>query len=300
MVFRILSAYSGHAKNPVHRIRHSLIYKPVFLCYTVKKRLILKEAIMNQDTKKRIRLLYGIVLSAMLVAVGFLLMAACLQIYLSGGEQIYTPQKVATAFGRIAVPVYICLGLIVVGFVLHLLLWQAPGKDPKIKHPVMQLRRLQLTRDISQADDEKQAALGKLRSRRLALQLILLAVCILCTGIFGFFALTNSVFFPEPAQATAYVVSLMPVFAPCTAVALCYGVVTVYLARRNVEKQIALFKQCPPLPQHKSGKQTGIRIVRYAVLVLALAACVYGLATGGWQDVLTKAVNICTECVGLG
>lgn len=255
---------------------------------------------MNQDTKKRIRLLFGILLSAMLVVVGYLLIAACLQIYMSGGEQIYTPEKVATVFGRIAVPVYICLGLIAAGFVLHLALWQAPGKDPKIKHPVMQLRRLQLTRDITQADNDKQTALGKLRSGRLALQLILLIVCILCAGVFVFFALTNSVFFPEPAQATAYVVSLMPVFAPCTAVPLCYGLVTTYLARRNVEKQIALFKQCPPLPQGKTCKQTGIRIVRYAILVLALATVVYGLATGGWQDVLTKAVNICTECVGLG
>ncbi|MBQ8580085.1 MAG: thioredoxin [Oscillospiraceae bacterium] len=26
----------------------------------------------------------------------------------------------------------------------------------------------------------------------------------------------------------------------------------------------------------------------------------YGAAAGGTADVLTKAVNICTECVGLG
>ena len=256
---------------------------------------------MNQDIKKRIRLLFGILLSAMLVVVGFLLMAACLQIYLSGGEQIYTPEKVTMAFGRIAVPVYICLGLIVVGFVLHLVLWQAPGKDPKIKHPVMQLRRLQLTRDPSQADSEKQAVLRQLKIRRLALQLICLVVSLLCAGVFCFFALVNSVFFPEPAQATAYVVSLMPVFAPCVAVALCYGVVTTYLARRNVEKQINLFKQCPPLPRKaNTDKKIGILVVRCAVLVIALAAVICGLATGGWQDVLTKAVNICTECVGLG
>lgn len=256
---------------------------------------------MNQDTKKRIRLLYGIVLSVMLVVVGFLLMWACLQIYLSGGEQIYTPEKVAAAFRPISVPVYICLGLILVGFVLHLVLWQVSGKDPKIKHPIMQLRRLVLTRDSSQADSEKQAAIRQLKTRRLVLQLICLVICILCAGVFGFFALVNSTFYPEAADATAYVVSLMPIFAPCVTVALGWGVLTAYMARRNVEKQIAVYKQCPPLPRTKTdSKQTGIRIVRYAILGLALAAVVYGLATGGWQDVLTKAVNICTECVGLG
>ena len=256
---------------------------------------------MKQDTKKMIRLLFGIVLSVVLVAAGFLLMAACLQIFLSGGKQLYTPAKVAAAFGRIAVPIYICLGLIVAGFILHLVLWPTPGKDPKIKLPAMQLRRLQLTRDPRQADSEKQSALRRLRNRRLVLQLILLAVCILSAGVFLFFALTNSVFYPEAADATAYVVSLMPVFAPCVTVALGYGVLTAYLARRNVEKQLTLYKQCPPLPQNKQPeKKTGIQIVRYAIVALALAAVIWGLATGGWQDVLTKAVNICTECVGLG
>ena len=255
---------------------------------------------MNQDTKKKIRLLYGILLSVMLVACGLLLMGSCLQIYLSGCDQIYTPEKVAEYFGRIAVPVYICLGLIVLGFVLHLVLWQVPGKDPRIKHPVMQLRRLQLTRDPSQADGEKQTALRQLKGRRLALQLICLVVSLLCAGVFCFFSLVNAVFFPEPAQATAYVVSLMPIFAPCVAVGLGWGVVTAYLARRNVEKQIALFKQCPPLPRKAKTNKPVVLVVLYAVLVIALAAVVYGLATGGWQDVLTKAVNICTECVGLG
>ena len=30
-------------------------------------------------------------------------------------------------------------------------------------------------------------------------------------------------------------------------------------------------------------------------------ACLIGGAfAGGWADVLTKAINICTECIGLG
>ena len=256
---------------------------------------------MKHETKKLICLLWGIVLSVAIVVAGLLLMAACLQIYLSGGTQIYTPEKVALSFGRIAVPVYICLGLIVGGFILHLILWQVPGKDPRIKHPAMQLRRLQLTRDPRQADGEKRDALRRLRGRRLTLQLILLAICLLCGGTFLFFALVNITFYPDAADATAYVVSLMPVFAPCAAAILGYGVLASYLTRRNAEKQIALYKQCPPLPQQQlTDKKSGLWVLRCAILVLAVAVMIYGLATGGWQDVLTKAVNICTECVGLG
>ncbi|MBR4862977.1 MAG: thioredoxin [Oscillospiraceae bacterium] len=40
--------------------------------------------------------------------------------------------------------------------------------------------------------------------------------------------------------------------------------------------------------------------MRYALLVVAVSILVYGYFAGGTNDVLTKAINICTECVGLG
>ncbi|MBQ9859332.1 MAG: thioredoxin [Clostridia bacterium] len=40
--------------------------------------------------------------------------------------------------------------------------------------------------------------------------------------------------------------------------------------------------------------------VRLALLAVGLFLLIYGFATGGIADVLTKAVNICTECIGLG
>ena len=235
----------------------------------------------------------------MLVVCGLLLMLSCLQIYLSGGDQIYTPEKVATYFGRIAVPVYILLGMIVLSIVWQLI-DRLPAKAAKGKHPNMQLRRLQLTRDPSQSDSDKQLALGRLVRNRRVLMLICTVIWVLCAGVFLFFALVNCSFYPEPAQATTYVVSLMPVFAPCCAVALGYSVVSAYLLRGNTQKQIALYKQLPPLSEKTDRKHAAVYIVRYGILVLSIAVIVYGLMTSGWQDVLTKAVNICTECVGLG
>ena len=256
---------------------------------------------MKQKAKQTIHYIYSIALSAMVILCGILLMIACLQIYRSGGEQIYTPEKVAAAFAPIAAPVYTCLGLLLGSIVLQLVLWLTPGKAPKQKQPGMQLTRLQNTRDPQQADPEKKTALQHLRGGRLALKLVCAAVCVLCSILFLFFALVNLSFYPEPAQATQYVISLMPFFGPCLTLALGYSVLTAYLVRRNTEKQITIYKQCPPLPQAKTaGKQTFRKILPYVVVVLSLALMVYGLWNGGWQDVLTKAVNICTECVGLG
>ncbi|MBQ2901252.1 MAG: thioredoxin [Agathobacter sp.] len=39
---------------------------------------------------------------------------------------------------------------------------------------------------------------------------------------------------------------------------------------------------------------------RNAILVVAIILVVYGFLNGGTIDVLAKAINICTECIGLG
>ena len=42
------------------------------------------------------------------------------------------------------------------------------------------------------------------------------------------------------------------------------------------------------------------RIVRISLLLTGLVLIVLGILNGGLRDVLIKAVNICTECIGLG
>lgn len=43
-----------------------------------------------------------------------------------------------------------------------------------------------------------------------------------------------------------------------------------------------------------------VNIIRAALIVLAALLIVAGILNGGLRDVLYKAKNICTECIGLG
>ena len=43
-----------------------------------------------------------------------------------------------------------------------------------------------------------------------------------------------------------------------------------------------------------------VNIIRAALIVLAALLIVAGIHNGGLRDVLYKAKNICTECIGLG
>ena len=40
--------------------------------------------------------------------------------------------------------------------------------------------------------------------------------------------------------------------------------------------------------------------VRIALVALAVVFIITGIAGGGMDDVFEKAVNICTQCIGLG
>ncbi len=54
-------------------------------------------------------------------------------------------------------------------------------------------------------------------------------------------------------------------------------------------------KRTPP-PQ----EMRGLTAVRIALAVAGAALTVLGVLNGGMYDVLVKAINICTECIGLG
>lgn len=147
---------------------------------------------MTKETKMRILRIYSILLGVVIVIAALCLMAGCLYIY-NSGDQPYSREIVAATFSKIAIPVFLCIGMIIVGFVLNFLL--SPVDEKKEKKTVSILKELS---DADIAEEKK------------------------------------------------------------------------------------------------------IRISRYCIFGVAVIFLVYGLATGGIADVLTKAVNICTECIGLG
>ena len=50
----------------------------------------------------------------------------------------------------------------------------------------------------------------------------------------------------------------------------------------------------------EAEKEKKLRIVKIALLVVAVIFIIAGIKNGSMEDTLIKAVNICTECVGLG
>ncbi len=147
---------------------------------------------MTKETKMRILRVYSILLGVVIIIAALCLMAGCLSIY-NSGDQPYSPEIVAQTLSKISLPVFLCIGMIILGFVLNFLL--SPVDEKKEK------KVANIAKELSEAD--------------------------------------------------------------------------ILEAKR-------------------------IKVARYCIFGVAILFLVYGLATGGIADVLAKAINICTECIGLG
>lgn len=257
---------------------------------------------MNKTTNRRIRFIYGLVLSAAAVVTCVCLIYACLGIYFSGGEQIYTPEKVHQAFSLIAVPVYICLALVIAGFILDFSLPALKEKQKPEKNLRATLDRLLRKRDLDSCDPALKAEIEKQRNRRLYDSIISLALLAVGSIAFLFYACNPHNF--HSSEINTSMIQAFLLLLACLVVPFGFSVFAAYHAKHSLQKEIDLVKQIPAGPEVQSSlKKTVVSpllIVRCFLICVAVFLLVYGFLAGGTADVLTKAKNICTECVGLG
>lgn len=255
-------------------------------------------------TKKRIHLIYSILFSAAAIIAGLCLMTACVGIYRSG-KSPFTRDSIAAAFQTVAVPVYIFLALVIVGFLLDIFYPLPIGKQPVKKQYETILANLQKKVDITKCEPALcRAILQQQRSRRMH-TIISYTLLALCSFVFLLFALNGQNY---PSDANEAVMTAMKLFFPCLIIPFGYGVFTAYWNKRSIQKEIELVKQAIAAGATAESTQNEIKksnanigiIVKYGILAVSLAILICGFFAGGTADVLAKAAAICTECVGLG
>lgn len=263
---------------------------------------------MTEKTKKRIHQIYGILVSIACVFAGICFIAACMNIYYGGQEagltQLYTRQIVAENFSKIALSVYTCLVLVLGGMVLNFVMPQEKAKLKPEKNLPLILARLQEKTDLDSCDHDLRQAVGK--EQKLRKNWVLLSA-ILLAGEFILFLIyacnpgnwgTNS----TPSMVNAMEKMMGTLVVPCL-----FTILSAYQIRKSLTREIDLMRQVSAQFPKKAEKvepkaccHKPVAITRIAILVIGILLVVLGACNEGTADILTKAVNICTECVGLG
>lgn len=258
---------------------------------------------MKKDDILYLHRIYGVLLSISIIIAGICLIWGCLTIYFTG-ERTYSREIVADTFSRIAIPIYICLAFTIIGFIFEFFFPSKPQKQKPCKAYPQMIERLVSKRDFLSCDTAVLDSIYKerrIRKFRFAIQTLLLFVG---SAVFLFYALNGDNF--HQSEINQSMIHAMWVLIPCMAVPFGYAIFAVYSNEKSFRREFEIIKQLPVLKnqeeQETSTTATNYKemVLQFIIFFVGVGILLYGFASGGTIDVLTKAINICTECIGLG
>ena len=259
---------------------------------------------MSDNMKKRVRLLYGILTSVMLTVSGVLLMMSCVNVYRIG-HRPFTPYNIAAEFAKIAVFVWITVAIVVIGIILALVL---PVEKAKLRATVdkkVTLAHLSRRIDTEALPCDVAEKINKEKTLRRVLlisAIVLIVAAAIPAAIFAFNF--NNFTADHDASVLRACVLILPLAFLGLGIATAY----VLLEAASIDRQLTLVKSAMATGSKaadaeacEKASRPGLTIgIRIAVAVIAIVFIVLGIFNGGMADVLSKAINICTECIGLG
>lgn len=230
----------------------------------------------------------------------------CIDIYLDGNAaenldangvhltSVYRMDDVGIRLSRFAVPLGLYVLFIAVTGVFHVI-WSPVRAARMTVSPDNRLRLLKAR--ISELPD---AAKGEERFRR--------NVQIGCTLLMVLFAIPCLVYLLNGSNFTSWDLenvmgSMMLHVAPWVIAAFLCAITGALICERSVQREVDALKGAPTSKKAENQDSKGrcpIHVLRIALYALAVLFIVLGVMNGGLRDVLVKAINICTECIGLG
>lgn len=251
---------------------------------------------MTQDKIKRVHRFYSWGLAAILVVIGVLVVLSCLDIY-NSGPRSYSADAIALRFRRIAVPVYIGIAGIIGGIALNILLPLPSQRSKSLITPRETMLRLR--QRVSVPPVQKECRL------RLVLRVITAVVFV---GSMVYPAIYYSLpggFTVEHLNSDVIRAVTVTMIPAAVGLALCWG--CQLLLNASYRREAAIYKQAlvdgqravkPEIEETKCCRS--LPWVRIALVTVAVIFIIVGIFNGGAEDVLKKAIAICTECIGLG
>lgn len=277
---------------------------------------------MTDEKIRRLHGIYSIVTAALCILAGISLILACLSIY-AGGEGVFSRESVWAAFLAILAPLLLFILALIGGAVLSFVLPLPSVKGAPSARVFFDRARvahewLLDCADLTRLGEKETAAIakeGRLRRILTAGGTLAASVCAIPPLVY-FLDFSN---FPNK-DLTAEVMGALYVLLPCSALALYFLYIMSHLLALSYDRENALLRSAVKAGAVRESeraaneKQTDGRLrawlarhekalilaLRGGVLALSAAFIILGVDNGGMNDVLQKAIRICTECIGLG
>ena len=248
--------------------------------------------------KKRVILMS--VQSLLCIVLVVILSAAVIGIYSEGVAEkaqhpevwVYTREKAADALLK-GLPVFIlAVATTITAAVMGVRNEFKPVKDVRVMRDLTVLR-------VKEQSEEMKAEQKKRKLIHIG-GWVLFGLCMIPILLY----ITNGAHFDRSDAAGLEVVigALVLNIVPWAIIGIGCLSVAFILVDKSLEKETELARKCPKgTPEAASGvNRLALNIARCVVFITAVTFIIIGINNGSMNDVLIKAIQICTECVGLG
>ena len=277
---------------------------------------------MGENKGQTARRIYGICLTVLTVVVAMLFIVQIWLLFRATENSPYSVETVSQRFSQIAVPFYLWLAAIVGGGVLSY------AFPEEAEMPKTQVDTRALLRRLKGRLPENDGGMVEVK-RENTLRNVVWGVCaalvVAMTAITVVFLLNgdyvakfDTEFFASHVEAEKLLK-----LSPLVFVVLCACAGALIYQSYSLKKELALVKNAiaesakrgekPAKTEEKRTiwgkiakffaifeKEKSVLIMRIAVAAVGVTLLVVGIGFDGMQEVLTKAINICTQCIGLG
>ena len=245
-------------------------------------------------------------MAALIAILGFALILSALDIY-SSGPRAYSYESIGSAFWRICALVFASVAGIIGGIVLNLTIPLENQRSKPVWDEYAIVRKLRICTGV-QPGTAKQVRLRRIYK---------ITTAVLCTVIM----IPSAIYFMLPFlpgwKEKLFTVDnlngdiIRSVIIVMTPAILCLGLcfLCTVLIRKSLQREAIIYKNAlaagaprikAPKTEQSNETPLYVWILRGSIVAAAVAFVVVGIINGGMNDVFTKAVAICTECIGLG
>lgn len=272
---------------------------------------------MKEKTCKTVRIVYGAVFGAVTALVAALLIWQVLDVYLGGkraGGVIFSRAVVGERLARISPALIVWLVVAVAGYAIGIIFsTRAKVGKQDIRYTLCRMRK-RMPVGCPEGMGDSWAIV-----RRETTIMRILYSCVGAVGLAG--AIYTIVYLCMPShfpsgEVTASMINMVKNVIPWVTwtflLACGVGVYEKFSARKQIP-EIGKLTKAGGVRAAKPSFAENIKnrflkfvytyriwFIRGAVCVVAVSFVIAGALNGGAHDVLTKAINICTECIGLG
>lgn len=240
------------------------------------------------------------------ILTGILFIVCCAHLYFTGGDEPYSRERVGEYLLVTAVPSGITILLVIGGLILAAV--SGKSKDETTKRTNIELLESFSKRyDAASFEGDVKNDILKLRKNRNLFKYIAYsfsaAVFLLVLVYMCFFAKFTT------ESLNSDIIAALAFALPMSAVALGIHIPRLYVAESSASKELDMMRayvkenNVPVVKKSepKAKKKVSLALIaRCVVIIAAVVFIVLGITNGGMSDVWGKAVNICTECIGLG